>query len=70
MSFNGVSSQPLRKPKAASSTTVPHGTFAWASVHQYGASDVGQLKAACLHGDLLYTAGRKGISRINCASGA
>jgi hypothetical protein len=70
MSFNGVSSQPLRKPKATSSVTVPYGTFSWATVHQYGPSDIGQLKAACLHGDVLYTAGRKGISKINCATAA
>lgn len=70
MAFNGVSSQPLRKPKAASSITVPYGTFSWATVHQYGASDMGQLKAACLHGDVLFTSGRKGISRINCTTGA
>lgn len=69
-SFNGVSSQPLRRQKPASSITVPDGTFSWAAVHQYGATDLGQLKAACLHGDVLYTSGRKGISRINCATGS
>jgi hypothetical protein len=67
--FNGISSQAIRKPKVQSTITVPGGTFAWATVHQYGATDLGQLKAACLHGDVLYTSGRKGISRINCATG-
>jgi hypothetical protein len=68
--FEGISSQPLRKPKAYVSTNVPDGAFSWAAVHQYGAADVGQLKAAALHGDTLLVSGRKGIAAVNCQTGA
>lgn len=67
--FNGISSQALRKPRALSSLSVADGAFSWAAVHQYGATDMGQLKAACLHCDTLYVSGRKGISRISCTTG-
>lgn len=69
-SFEGISSQALRRPKAYVSTHVPDGVFSWAAVHQYGAADVGQLKAAVLHGDLLLVSGRKGIAAVNCLTGA
>jgi hypothetical protein len=67
--FNGISSQPIRKPKVQSTIAVPDGAFSWATVHQYGAADIGQLKAACLHGHMLYTSGRKGVNKINCLTG-
>jgi hypothetical protein len=69
-SFDGISSQALRRPKAASSTQVADGAFCWATVHQYGAADVGQLKAAVLHGDTLLVAGRRGIAAVDGLSGA
>eukprot|EP00879_Flechtneria_rotunda_P021123 GHRR01022253.1.p1 GENE.GHRR01022253.1~~GHRR01022253.1.p1 ORF type:complete len:124 (+),score=36.51 GHRR01022253.1:401-772(+) len=69
MAFEGFSSQALRRPEAASSTNVSPGTFAWATVHQYNAADTGQIKAACLHEDVLYISSRKGIWQINSATG-
>lgn len=67
-SFDGLASRALRKPQAPV-TVVPGGAFSYAAVHAFGAADVGQLKAACLHGDTLYVSGRKGIAAVNCLTG-
>lgn len=67
--FLGPSSQSLRRPVLQASTAVLDGAFEWALVHQFGAADIGQLKAACLVHDEIYVSGRKGISKINCETG-
>jgi hypothetical protein len=59
-----VVGRPLRRAGAARTTDVAPGVLQWGVAHSYAAADVGQVKAAALHGGRLFLASRKGIGAV------
>ncbi|GFR48421.1 hypothetical protein Agub_g10316, partial [Astrephomene gubernaculifera] len=66
----GPSTKGLRAQDPGSAIGVPSGAFNWATIHQFGEREGGQVKCACAHGAHIYTTSRAGIRRWEAATGS
>ncbi|GIL95063.1 hypothetical protein Vretimale_1083, partial [Volvox reticuliferus] len=66
----GPSAKGLRAQESGSQAGIPPGAFSWATVYSFNEKDGGQVKAACVSGNCIYTTTRAGVRRWDTATGS
>jgi hypothetical protein len=64
-----IAATAYRRQEPANNANVPAGAFNWATVYEYASPDTTGIKAACRHGDSLYTSSKRGVRRWSLHSG-
>ncbi|GIL63528.1 hypothetical protein Vafri_17568 [Volvox africanus] len=66
----GPSAKGLRAQESGSQAGVPPGAFSWATVYSFNEKEGGQVKAACVGGNYIYTTSRAGVRRWDTVTGS